>query len=89
MGGAVVHASLCTKQLAFKIGLMAVQQQPRTKASLDTQGRLAGAEAALQLEQPPGWPAMGLVLLYKNASLKSTERRFSVVFLKAWAGVAV
>lgn len=50
MGGAVVHASLCTKQLAFKIGLMAVQQQPRTIASLDTRGRLAGAEAALQLE---------------------------------------
>lgn len=54
MGGAVVHASLCTKRLAFKIGLMAAQRQPRTIAALDTQGRLAGAEAALQLEPPPG-----------------------------------
>lgn len=50
MGGAVVHASLCTKQLAFQIGLMAVQHQARTIASLDTQGQLAGAQPALQLE---------------------------------------
>lgn len=45
MGGAAVHASLCTKRLALSTGLAAAQRRHRTMASLDTRGSSAAGAA--------------------------------------------
>jgi len=73
MGGAAVHASLCTKPLALETGLAAARQQPGTIASLDTPGRLAGAGAALQLEQPPGCCDVGFFFILIKMRLKKKK----------------